>query len=40
MPSLILLVLRWVMVLGLSFSMTFIVGSFSKGNLYGVILHC
>lgn len=40
MPSLILLVLRWVMALGPSFSMTFDVGSFSNGNLYGVFLHC
>jgi hypothetical protein len=33
MPSLVLLVSRWVMALGLGFGMTFGVGMFSKGNL-------
>jgi uncharacterized transporter YbjL len=40
MPSLVLLVLRWVMALRLGFGMTSGMGMFSNGNLFGVILHC
>jgi hypothetical protein len=40
MPSLVLLVSRCLMVVKPGFGTTFGVGTFSKGNLSGVILHC